>query len=81
MYIDLSKAFDMINQNKHLSIRHYYGIHNTALNYKKHITLQIKKQYCDFKRTKYTMLSASVCVMSVSKSLLPFVASYDFETE
>ena len=55
IYIDLAKAFDMIDHHTLFTKLSYYGIHNLALNLLKNY-LTNRKQYCDFKGTHSKLL-------------------------
>ena len=56
IYIDLSKAFDMIDHNILLFKLHHYGIRNGALNLLKNYFTG-RKQYCHFKNNDSSLLN------------------------
>ena len=56
IYIDLSKAFDMIDHNILLFKLHHYGIRNGALNLLKSYFTG-RKQYCHFKNNDSSLLN------------------------
>ena len=56
IYIDLSKAFNMIDHNSLLFKLYHYGIRDGALNLLKSYFTE-RKQYCHFKSTDPSMLS------------------------
>ena len=66
IYIDLSKAFDMIDHNIILFKLHYYGIRNGALNLLKNYFTG-RKQYCHFKNNDSSLLNIHKGVPQGSK--------------